>query len=117
ASRAGVVNAENALFKAGVLDVKAIGVPAGNFVRLAWYGNGTTAFGAPNYGMILEIAPVATYATTGAAELLTTHTDVSFEEFAVSGTIVTRVYRKTSRAGLTLSITYDKSVFAPTLGT
>ncbi|GEM_PF-6341246 len=117
ASRAGAVSAENALFKAGILDVKAIGVPAGNFVRLAWYGNGTTAFGAPNYGMIFEIAPVATYATTGAAELLTTHTDVSFEEFVVSGTIVTRVYRKTSRAGLTLSITYDKSVFAPTLGT
>lgn len=117
ANRAGVVNAENPLFKAGILDIKAVGVPAGNFVRLAWYGNGTTAFGAANYGMIFEIASVATYATTGAAELLTTHTDVSFEEFAVSGTIVTRVYRKTSRTGLTISITYDKSVFTPTLGT
>lgn len=117
AARAGVTSAENALFKAGVLDIKAVGVPAGNFVRLAWYGNGTTAFGAPNYGMIFEIAPVSTYGTTGASEGLTAYTDVSFEEIAVSGTIVTRVYRRTSRTGLSISITYDKSVFAPSLGT
>ena len=118
ASRAASTSAENALFRAGIIDIKAFGVPAGYFLRLGWYGNGTLSFGAtPNYGMEFELAEAATYGTTGISTKVTLYTDTDFEETVVSGTVVTRIYRKTTRPGLAISITYDKAVFAPTLGT
>lgn len=100
-----------------ILDVKAIGVPDGYYLRFAWYGNGTTAFGAPNYGMEFEIALASTYATSPTVEKVTLYSDAGYEEQVVSGTVLTRTYRSTSRPGLAISITYDKAVFDQTAGT
>lgn len=115
ASRAGAVSDERPAVSKAVLDIKVIGNPIGKFVRFAWYGNGTTAFGAPDYGMIFETADIATYGTAGVATQVVTRV-TPWVEVAVSGTIVTRIYRSTTVEGLLISITYDKAVFDQTLG-
>ena len=113
-----VTSPEQSLFRLGVLDIKAVGVPAGYFLRLGWYGNGTTALGGgPNYGMEFELAEISTFAITGIATKVVLFSDKDYEEAVVSGTVVTRTYSATSRDGLAISITYDKAVFAPTVGT
>ncbi|MCW8278913.1 hypothetical protein IMF27_28180 [Pseudomonas sp. PCH199] len=116
ANRAGSVSAELPVASKAVLDIKVIGNPAGKFVRFAWYGNGTTAFGAPDYGMIFEAADTATYGSTGVATQVITRV-TPWVEVAISGTIVTRIYRTTTVDGLLISITYDKAVFDQTAGT
>lgn len=116
ANRAGSVSAELLEVSKAVLDIKVIGNPAGKFLRFAWYGNGTTAFGDPDYGMIFETADTATYGITGVATQVITRA-TPWVEVAVSGTIVTRFYRTTTVEGLLISITYDKAVFDQTVGT
>lgn len=116
ANRAGAVSAELMAASKAILDIKVIGNPVGKFVRFAWYGNGTTAFGAPDYGMIFETADTTTYDSTGVATQVVTRT-TPWVEVAVSGTIVTRIYRSTTIDGLLLSITYDKAVFDQSAGT
>lgn len=117
AMRNGATSAAPQKFLDAVLDIKAVGVPKGYYLRLAWYGNGTTAFGAPNYGMIFELAVDSTYSSSAAAEIVVAHTDATFDEQIVSGTILTRNYRTTLKSGLAISITYDKAVFDTTAGT
>lgn len=113
----GVTSTINSIFADAVLDIKAVGIPAGQFLRFSWYGNGTLAFGAANYGMIFELASAATYASSNVVELLIAHTNTTYDEQIVSGTVRTRTYKTTNRAGVAISVTYDKAKFDATLGT
>ncbi|WP_213305936.1 hypothetical protein [Paraburkholderia sacchari] len=125
ATRDGVSTQCDALMASGLLEVKVNGAKAGKIYRLEWYGNGTTAFGAPNYQMLFSEYDGATFATDSASSMRKVvdlndiaATDISSGAVGpVSDTLVTRIFCSPRDPSISFVVTYDPSAFAGTLGT
>lgn len=66
-TRDGKVSNENNVINQAILDIKVLNARKGKYYRVEWIGNGTTAFGSPNYDVLISEYDAATYATNSAA--------------------------------------------------
>ncbi|VVD29145.1 hypothetical protein [Paraburkholderia dioscoreae] len=119
-TRDGAVRSSEPHLKAGLLDITVIGAKPGKYYRLEWYGNGTTAFGTPNYQMLFSEYDATTYATNSASNSrpIIALNDVRSSAVTdnavgpiVNG-VVTRYFNGPKDSSIAFLVTYDTNVFA-----
>ncbi|PGO98725.1 hypothetical protein CN996_22885 [Bacillus cereus] len=110
-TRDSVLSSEVTMMNDAILDARVIGAKKGKIYRIEWLGNGTTAFGAANYEILISEYDLATFATNSATSKrdIIKLKDIPFP--APASNIETRVL--TADGGkLTFVLTIDYSLFA-----
>ena len=93
-----------------VLDIKVVGARPGKLYRLEWYGNGTTAFGAPRYDMMFAEYAKANYGTSSATGRVDAVALADNPILTAPSGIVTIRVDSPRINGLSFFVTYDSSL-------
>ncbi|KGG90822.1 hypothetical protein P245_15175 [Comamonas thiooxydans] len=93
-----------------VIDIKVVGARPGKLYRLEWYGNGTTAFGAPRYDMLFAEYDKANYGTSSATGRVDAVTLTDNPTLTAPSGIVTIRVDSPRINGLSFFVTYDASL-------
>lgn len=115
-TRDGTTKAEQTTASASILDIRVIGARAGKYYRLEWYGNGTTAFGAPRYDMLFSEYEKANYGTSSITGRVDVIQLADLPSNSIESGVITRVFSSPRVAGLHFVVTYDTSTM-PSAGT
>ncbi|PFH81630.1 hypothetical protein COI81_28865 [Bacillus cereus] len=109
-TRDSVLSPEVTMMNDAILDARVIGAKKGKIYRIEWLGNGTTAFGAANYEILISEYDAATFATNSAVSKrdVIKLKDIPFP--APASNIETKVLTADS-GKLTFVLTMDYSLF------
>lgn len=115
-TRDGTTKSEQTTASAAILDIRVIGARQGKYYRLEWYGNGTTAFGAPRYDMLFSEYDKSNYGTSSATGKVDVVVLADLPTNSIESGVITRVFSSPRVAGLSFVVTYDTSKM-PAAGT
>lgn len=65
--RDGAISRQHGIVNKALLDIKIINARKGKYYRIEWIGNGTTAWGTPNYDILINEYDAKAYATNSSS--------------------------------------------------